>query len=52
MLTNQQIAARIGSVREVISRSLARLQQNGLIAVDGRSVVIKDEEALAVFSDR
>ena len=52
VLTNQQIAARIGSVREVISRSLARLQQNGLIAVDGRSVVIKDEEALAVFSDR
>lgn len=49
-LTNQQIAARIGSVREVISRALGRLQNNGLIAVDGRSVAILDEEALAVFS--
>src|SRR5215211_333607 len=30
-LTNQQIAARVGSVREVVSRALARLQQDGLI---------------------
>lgn len=51
VLTNQQIAARIGSVREVVSRALARLQQNGLIAIDGRVIVIKDEEALAVFAD-
>lgn len=49
-LTNQQIAARIGSVREVVSRALSRLQNNGLIAVDGRRVVIADEEALEVFS--
>jgi CRP/FNR family transcriptional regulator len=50
-LTNQQIAARIGSVREVVSRALARLQQNGLITVDGRLVRITDEEALAVFAE-
>jgi CRP/FNR family transcriptional regulator len=50
-LTNQQIAARIGSVREVVSRALARLQDNGLIAVDGRSVTIPDEEALAVYAE-
>ncbi|MCG3161482.1 MAG: CRP-like cAMP-activated global transcriptional regulator [Acidobacteria bacterium] len=49
-LTNQQIAARIGSVREVVSRALSRLQNNGLIAVDGRRVVIADEEALEVFA--
>jgi CRP/FNR family transcriptional regulator len=49
-LTNQQIAARIGSVREVVSRALSRLQSNGLIAVDGRRVVIGDEEALEVFA--
>ncbi|MGE0130399.1 MAG: Crp/Fnr family transcriptional regulator [Blastocatellales bacterium] len=49
-LTNQQIAARIGSVREVVSRALSRLQNNGLIAVDGRRVVIGDEQALEVFS--
>jgi CRP/FNR family transcriptional regulator len=49
-LTNQQIAARIGSVREVVSRALSRLQSNGLIAVDGRRVVIGDEEALEIFA--
>ncbi|HMV50045.1 MAG TPA: Crp/Fnr family transcriptional regulator, partial [Blastocatellia bacterium] len=49
VLTNQQIAARIGSVREVVSRALARLQNNGLIVVEGRRVTIGDEQALAVF---
>lgn len=50
VLTNQQIAARVGTVREVISRALARLQQNGLITVDGRRIIISDENALAVFA--
>jgi CRP-like cAMP-binding protein len=49
VLTNQQIAARIGSVREVVSRALARLQQNGLVTVEGRHVLIQQEEALGVF---
>ena len=51
-LTNQQIAAHIGTVREVISRALARLQQNGLIVVAGRRVTIPNQEALAVYSGR
>lgn len=51
VLTNQQIAARIGSVREVVSRALARLQQNGLVTVEGRTVRITDEDALAVFAE-
>lgn len=50
-LTNQQIASRIGSVREVVSRALARLQQNELIKVDGRKVTIQDEQAMAVFAE-
>ncbi len=50
-LTNQQIAARIGSVREVVSRALARLQQSNLILVEGRRVSIQNEESLAVFAD-
>jgi CRP-like cAMP-binding protein len=50
VLTNQQIAARIGTVREVISRALARLQQNGLITIEGRCVRITDEQALKVFA--
>ena len=48
--TNQQIAARVGSVREVVSRALARLQLDGLVRLDGRSVVIPDEKSLAVFA--
>ena len=45
-LTHQQIAARIGSVREVVSRALARLQQGGLIQMDGRRITIPDEKGL------
>ena len=50
--TNQQIAARIGSVREVISRAFTRLQHEGLIHVKGRQVVIPDEAALEAFADQ
>jgi CRP-like cAMP-binding protein len=50
VLTNQQIAARIGSVREVVSRGLSRLQQNGLIHIDGRRITICDDQALEVFA--
>lgn len=49
-LTNQQIAARVGSVREVVSRALARLQQDKLIALDGRRLTIPDEAALAAYA--
>jgi CRP-like cAMP-binding protein len=49
-LTNQQIASRIGTVREVVSRALARLQQNELIVLSGRVVTIVNEEALRVFA--
>ncbi len=49
--TNQQIAARIGSVREVVSRALARLQHDGLIKYEGRRLIVPDESALAAFAD-
>jgi len=48
--TNQQIAARIGSVREVVSRAFTRLQHDGLIIVAGRRLIIPDEPALAAFA--
>ncbi|MBX3276673.1 MAG: Crp/Fnr family transcriptional regulator [Acidobacteria bacterium] len=48
--TNQQIAARIGTVREVVSRALARLQANGLLQVEGRTVTIADEKAIEAFA--
>jgi CRP/FNR family transcriptional regulator len=50
VLTNQQIAARIGTVREVVSRALSRLQQNELIVVSGRVVTILDEQSLRAFA--
>lgn len=48
--TNQQIAARVGSVREVVSRAFTRLQQDGLIKVEGRDLVILDSDSLARFA--
>jgi CRP/FNR family transcriptional regulator len=45
-LTHQQMASRIGSVREVVSRALARLEQGGLIEMDGRRITIPHEKAL------
>jgi CRP/FNR family transcriptional regulator len=49
-LTNQQIAARVGSVREVVSRALTRLQQDNLIVLNGRRLSIPDEAALAAYA--
>ena len=49
-MNNGQIAARVGSVREVVSRALARLQQDGLILLENRRVTIPDEELLAAYS--
>lgn len=48
--TNQQIAARVGSVREVVSRALSRLQQDGLIIIDDRKLTIPDLAVLAAFA--
>lgn len=43
---HQEIAFEIGTVRELVSRNLARLQAEGLIEIDGREVLIKDLAAL------
>lgn len=40
--SHQDLAAELGTVRELISRNLSRLQAEGLIEVDGRTIVIKD----------
>lgn len=49
-LNNQQIAARVGTVREVISLAFTRLQQHGLINLEGRRLTILDEKALAAYA--
>jgi CRP/FNR family transcriptional regulator len=48
--TNGQIAARVGTVTEVVSRALARLHQDGLILLDNRRVTIPDEGLLASYA--
>lgn len=45
-LSNQEIASRLGTVREIVSRNLHRLEQQGAIAIDGRKIRILDEQAL------
>ncbi len=44
--SNQELAAQIGTVRELVSRNLSRLQAQGLIQMDGRQVVIPNLQKL------
>lgn len=43
---NQELAARVGTVRELISRNLSRLQAEDLIEIDGRRLLVRDLPAL------
>jgi CRP/FNR family transcriptional regulator len=45
--SHQELASRIGTVRELVSRNLARLQAQDFIAMDGREIAILDREGLA-----
>jgi CRP/FNR family transcriptional regulator len=40
--THQDLAAELGTVRELVSRNLSRLQAEGFLEVDGRRIVVKD----------
>ncbi len=44
--THQDLAAELGTVRELVSRNLSRLQAEGFLDVDGRRIVVKDVEGL------
>lgn len=44
--THQELAHQLGTVRELISRNLMRLQAEGLIEVDARQIAVKDLQAL------
>lgn len=45
--TNFEIASQIGTVRELVSRNLSRLQAEGLIRMDGKRVIVPDVAALS-----
>lgn len=44
---NQEIAAQLGTVRELVSRNFSRFQAEGLIRIDGRTVHVPDIKKLA-----
>ena len=50
-LSNHEIATHIGTVRDVASRALARLQQLGLVTLKVRRVTIPDIRALRVYAE-
>ena len=45
-VSNQELASQIGTVRELVSRNLSRLQAEGLLKIDGRSITIRNIKAL------
>lgn len=47
--SHQEIANQLGTVRELISRNLMRLQAEGLIEVDARHIVVKDMAGLSAL---
>ncbi|WP_109488105.1 Crp/Fnr family transcriptional regulator [Occallatibacter savannae] len=44
--THQELASQLGTVRELISRNLMRLQAEGLLEVDARHIVVRDLKGL------
>jgi len=44
--THQELASQLGTVRELISRNLMRLQAEGLLDVDARHIVVRDIKGL------
>jgi len=45
-LTHEELAMRLGTVREVVSRNLSRFQAEGMIRIERRQLVIADPDAL------
>ena len=45
-LTHQELASRLGTVREVVSRNMARFRAEGLIQAQGRQLRIQDRGGL------
>jgi CRP/FNR family transcriptional regulator, cyclic AMP receptor protein len=45
-LTHQQIADMVGAVRETVSKILLELQEDGLITVEQKKIMLKDPTSL------
>jgi CRP/FNR family transcriptional regulator len=44
--SNQELASHIGTVRELVSRNLSRLQAEGILKVEGKTIIVPNLEAL------
>lgn len=49
-LTHQELANHVGTARETVSRILAHFQDEGLITLDGRTLILADEDGLKEIS--
>ncbi len=47
--SHQELASQLGTVRELISRNLMRLQAEGLLDVDARQIIVKDMKGLSAL---
>src|SRR5208337_409042 len=47
--THQELANQLGTVRELISRNLTRLEAEGLLEVDARRILVKDMNGLSAL---
>ena len=45
-MSHQDLAGELGTVRELVSRNLSRLQAEGFLEVDGRKIIVKDMAGL------
>jgi CRP-like cAMP-binding protein len=50
-LTQAQLAARLGTVREPVARALAQLERQGLVGRKGPRIVVRDPARLRTFAD-
>lgn len=49
--SHQEMVNELGTVRELISRNLMRLQAEGLLQVNGRDIVVRDVRGLWALSE-
>lgn len=51
LLSQEEMASRLGTVREVVGRALKAMAEDGVIAFDRHRILILDEERLAAEAD-
>jgi CRP-like cAMP-binding protein len=50
--SHQQLANELGTVRELVSRNLMRLQAEGLLDVDARQIIVKDMKGMSAILEQ